>query len=348
MENQSSNVSRDRRTQDYINPAGAVVTSTPANYWRRISWGSIFAGVLVAIVVQLALSLLGIGIGLSTVDPIEESNPVAGLGIGAAIWYAVSSLIALFAGGWVAGRLASSPRSFDGMLHGILTWSLVTVVSFYFLTTTIGSIIGGVGSIVKNTLGAAGTVATGAIAGGATAGGANTQQGQGDNLDLTNLKNEVNQILAQTGKPGLQSNALGNKGENAIEQIVSNPMAADDVIKQFFGQNGPAGQIDREAVVNVVVARTGKSRQEANQIADNWIRTYEQAQTKWQQTKQQTEAKVRQAADATAKATSTASILAFVSLVVGAAVAGWGAKKGNDSRDDSVTVVDDNHTTGSR
>jgi hypothetical protein len=96
--------------------------------------GSVFAGVLIAIVIQLALSLLGIGIGLSTVDPMTENNPVAGLGTGSAVWYALSSLIALFAGGWVAGRLAQTPRLFDGIIHGLLAWSLVTLLTFYFLT----------------------------------------------------------------------------------------------------------------------------------------------------------------------------------------------------------------------
>jgi len=94
---------------------------------KRISWSAIFAGVLVAIVVQMLLSLLGFGIGLGTIDAVEEKNPTAGLGIGSAIWYILSSLISLFAGSWVAGRLANAPRLFDGILHGVLTWCLVTL-----------------------------------------------------------------------------------------------------------------------------------------------------------------------------------------------------------------------------
>ncbi|RZM28322.1 MAG: hypothetical protein EOO88_09375, partial [Pedobacter sp.] len=92
------------------------------NLMKRISWSAIFAGVLVAIVTQMLLTLLGLGIGLGTVDPLEERNPVAGLGIGSAIWYIISSLLSLFVGGWVAGRLASAPRLFDGIIHGVLTW----------------------------------------------------------------------------------------------------------------------------------------------------------------------------------------------------------------------------------
>ena len=115
----------------------------PTNLMKRISWSAVFAGVLVAIVSQMLLTLLGLGIGLSTVDAATEQNPTAGLGTGSAVWYIISSLLSLFAGGWIAGRLASAPRRFDGIIHGVLTWCLATLLTIYFLTTTIGSILGG-------------------------------------------------------------------------------------------------------------------------------------------------------------------------------------------------------------
>ena len=126
---------------------------------KRISWAAVFAGVLIAVVIQITLSLLGIGIGLSTVDARTEENPVQGLGVGSAIWYVVSSLIALFAGGWVAGRLSRTNQEFDGAIHGLLTWSIVSLLTLYFVTTAIGGILGGVGRLVGSTMGAVGNVA---------------------------------------------------------------------------------------------------------------------------------------------------------------------------------------------
>ncbi|MBC7945642.1 MAG: hypothetical protein H7X91_10360 [Burkholderiales bacterium] len=55
----------------------------------------------------------------------------------------VSSLIALFIGGWVVSHLAGIPRQIDGMLHGLLTWGLSTLVILYPLGTAIGSVLGG-------------------------------------------------------------------------------------------------------------------------------------------------------------------------------------------------------------
>src|SRR5436190_2177305 len=91
---------------------------------RRISWGAVFAGLILAIMVSLVLSLLGIGIGAATIDPMSERNPMRGLGIGALIWFAITSLAAYFVGGWVAGRLAGVGRRADATLHGLVTWGL--------------------------------------------------------------------------------------------------------------------------------------------------------------------------------------------------------------------------------
>lgn len=126
---------------------------------KKISWSSIWAGVIVGIVALILLNMLGVGIGFSTLDIQEERYPARGLGMGAAIWYVVSSLIALFLAGWVSGRLAQTRRLFDGTLHGVLTWCIITIASLYFITTTIGAIIGGAGRLVGNTISAAGQFA---------------------------------------------------------------------------------------------------------------------------------------------------------------------------------------------
>jgi hypothetical protein len=315
---------------------------------KRISWGSVFAGVLIAIVIQIALSLLGIGIGLSTVDPKEEANPVNGLGTGTAIWYIITSLLTLFAGGWIAGRLAPTRRLFDGIIHGILAWSLITLITLYFITTTIGGILGGVGRLVGNTLGTVGNIAGKGIEA-ATPAIKDAVKDQG--IDLSSLKQEALTLLRQTGKSGLQPKALSKQVDDAGTQVsstandaASNPQQADDEVSGLIDRlvnqgKGVTSQVDKDAVVNVIVARTGKSREEASQIADNWVATSKQAAAKWEQTKQEAEAKARDVADKAAKAASTAAILTFVSLALGAVVAGYGAKKGTESKE-KVNSVD--------
>jgi hypothetical protein len=80
---------------------------------NRVSWSAVLAGVVVALVAQLILNMLGIGIGASTLNPGAgaENNPSAsGLSIGAALWWTISGILAALAGGFTAGRLSGQPK----------------------------------------------------------------------------------------------------------------------------------------------------------------------------------------------------------------------------------------------
>src|SRR5436190_8521798 len=130
-------------------PSTTAYPSVAPNYTRRISWGAIIAGLIVTLVCQILLSMLGVAIGAATVDPLQEQRPLEGLGTGAAIWWIVSSLISLFLGGCVAGRLAGVPRKGDGALHGIVMWGAATLITFLLVGTALGGLFGGAFSAFK-------------------------------------------------------------------------------------------------------------------------------------------------------------------------------------------------------
>ena len=88
----------------------------PPSTLRRISWGAIIGGTVAAISILLLLNLLDIGIGASTIDPMEGDQPGKGMAIGAGIWFVLSFLIALAVGGWASGKLVGVPNKKDGML----------------------------------------------------------------------------------------------------------------------------------------------------------------------------------------------------------------------------------------
>jgi hypothetical protein len=123
---------------------------------NRISWGAVFAGVVIALVVQLILNLVGIGIGASTFDPASSTNPSAAtFSVGAGIWWTISGIIAALAGGYAAGRLAGQPKEASGGWHGLTAWALATLVIFALLTTTIGAIAGGAFQLLGSVTGGA-------------------------------------------------------------------------------------------------------------------------------------------------------------------------------------------------
>ncbi len=108
--------------------------------FARISWGAIFAGTVVALAVQLVLTLIGGAIGLATLNPATGQSPSGTtLGMGAAIWLVISSLISLFIAGYVAGRLGGT---FNGWLHGLTTWATVTTFTLVLLATAAGGLVG--------------------------------------------------------------------------------------------------------------------------------------------------------------------------------------------------------------
>jgi hypothetical protein len=117
---------------------------------RKVSWGAIFSGVALFLVVFFTLSVLGAAIGLTTVDPAQEQEPAAGLGIGAAIWGIISMIIALFVGGWAASRLSTAWSKLSGTLHGLVTWAVSIVLLLWLMTTAIGSVLGGAMSALQS------------------------------------------------------------------------------------------------------------------------------------------------------------------------------------------------------
>ena len=106
----------------------------------RMSWGAIFAGLIVATAIQIVLGILGVAVGFGAYD---LGDSLQGYGIGAAIWIIASTLIALFVGGRTTGRLAGIVTRGDSILHGIVLWGVSTIFAAWLATNSIGAIAGG-------------------------------------------------------------------------------------------------------------------------------------------------------------------------------------------------------------
>jgi hypothetical protein len=106
-----------------------------------ISWAAVFASLAVGISVMLLLTLAGVAVGITVVDPGADS-PRA-ITIGAATWQTISMLIAALVGGYVAARLSGLRRSADGLLHGAVAWGATTVLYAALATTALGTLTAG-------------------------------------------------------------------------------------------------------------------------------------------------------------------------------------------------------------
>jgi hypothetical protein len=271
-----------------------------------MSWGAVLAGAVVALSVQLLLSLLGLGIGLATVDPAAGDTPgAASFGIAAGIFYAIVTLISLFAGGWVAGRLAGMPVRTDGLLHGVVTWSVAMLLLLYVLTTTVGAVLSGTLGMVSSTLQAAGQ-------GVQAAAGAVADSGIG-NEAMGKLKRQAEQLLGDAQQAvGAQDTA------NLLQQVMA------------VAEGGLSDQ-ERQKIVDQIVQQTGITREEAEA-------QLQQLETQYQDAMVAVEQQAREAAQATAEAVSQGSFWSFVALLLGAIAAAVGGVVGTP-RDLSTEVV---------
>lgn len=97
----------------------------------RVSWGPIFAGATLALGVYLVLTLVGGAIGLSVSDNVKGGT----LGTGAAVWAVLTTVVALFAGGWVASQLSVGESKGEATMYGLLVWGLVFAMFLWLVGT---------------------------------------------------------------------------------------------------------------------------------------------------------------------------------------------------------------------
>lgn len=122
---------------------------------HHVSWGAIFAGLVMAVALQITLTVLGAAIGLTALDGADSGRA---FGIGAAIWAVLVPLVTLYVGGMVAGRTAHLHSNRDALLHGALVWAMSLLLAAWLLGT-------GASRILGSTLNFVGNTASGALAG---------------------------------------------------------------------------------------------------------------------------------------------------------------------------------------
>lgn len=105
-----------------------------------LRWGAILAGVAAGLSTQLLLAMLGLASGLSLANVSEGVTP----GSGTLLWSIMSLLIAALVGSYVAGRVSGLSRKVDGMLHGVVTWSVSTLLFIMMATSVGGTLLSGI------------------------------------------------------------------------------------------------------------------------------------------------------------------------------------------------------------
>lgn len=333
----------------------AIVTETTTgtnDHTKPILWGAVFAGAVIAMVVQLLLSVLGLAIGASTINPLQEVSPVEGIGIGAGIYWIISSIISLFVGGYASGSLVAVQETRTRALHGLTMWGIATLLFFLLLSSGVGRIIGGTANVIGFGAGLMGD-AVAAVAPEVASAIGSQVEGQNIDLDLTQLREEAQQVLRETGNPALdperleqRAQSVGDEATAGAERVATDPGSLGDELGSLIDRIEQEGrqvisQTNREDLVNVVMERTGQSRAEASETVANWEETYQQTYLEAREAVQEAAAGAEQTArewgDAAASGIATAAWWTFFMLLLGAIAATVGAMVGR--HDPTTTTI---------
>jgi hypothetical protein len=267
-------------------PGGAV---------KRVSWPAIFAGVVLVLAAEVLLNMLGAGVGLGLVSPNSGGTPdAASFGIGAGLWWLVSTIIALVFGCFVAARLAGVATRFDGVLHGLVIWGLALLITIYLLTSAIGGVIGGAFSTLGGTLTAAGKGITAAAPQIASAAG----------LTPDVVQQEAQAYLQPTNPDPATMNPQDAQKE--IARLVPDLAASGDRANQA-----------KDRIITIMAAQLNISKEEAT-------KRFDAAQAQLTQARDRAVQTAKNVTDQSAATISRASFLAFASLFIGAVAAAVG------------------------
>lgn len=316
---------------------------------KRASWGAIVAGLVCAMAIQTLLYLLGAAIGLSVISPARaNTNTLQGLGIGAGIWMILSAIIGLFAGGWVAGRLAGIPRSLDATLHGVAVWATGLVLSALLAVAFSGAALGG---------------ALSSLGFGADSGNPQSQQpSTGFAPDRADQRSGSQAI----DRSGAQRQA------DVMKDVAQENEQARDFVRQHLGSLSTGGDVDPndlredDSLINDLAAalvpgadrdthdqaaealadNANISQAEAQRLIDQWQRDFSAQASRTGTTSARDREKARQTAEEVRGGAAAGAWWAFFAMLLGLGAAGFGGYLGTPRDVVDVSISDYTTTAG--
>lgn len=224
----------------------------------KVSWGGVFAGVLVAMGVSMLLASLGIAVGISAVEPGETDAGT--IGIGAAVWGGLQLLIALFIGGLVATRVGAIIDRTTGFFEGMLVWVVSLILMAYLAGSGIASVASGAFSLL----------------GGATQTFSAVVQGQGGSANI-DVSGSVEQMAEQLRGPELVNRVASitglsvNEVRNTLNETAARVEANRDDPTQAAeeARRGIATLFDRARTSGALAAQAAEIQPEAASTA--WL-----------------------------------------------------------------------------
>jgi hypothetical protein len=260
---------------------------------NQVAWGAVFAGAAIALVMQIILNMIGLGVGLSTLDVAQGDTPSASsMSVGAGVWFVVSGILAAGLGGYIAGRLSGKASSSTTAYHGLISWAVSTLAVVYLLSAAASGVVGGALSTASSALGGAGKALGGSL-----------------------------QTAVQTAAPSLNNvsdpmAAIENKVRSASggqDPATLRDAATTAVRAALTGDPAQQAAANDKAAEALAKAQNISQDEAKTQVA--------QYQQQYKEMVAKTKEQAKQAADTTAKRASQGALFGALALLLGALAA---------------------------
>lgn len=321
---------------------------------KNLSWGAVFAGAVTFTAVFTVLNLITAALGFGIFSP-NDSNTLSNVAIGTSIWTVVTLVISFLCGGYVAGLSARK----EGMLHGLLTWSLSILLLFTFVSSMIAQALGLATSTISTIGGGAKDVVGSTVSTVSDSIGDQISKIDIDasSVDTQELQDNVNEILADTDVKELQpdylENILNDSKDELVEagkDVVLNPENAESTMDDLLSSLETKAETisnaaDKDAIASAVESNTDLSQAEAEEATDNIYNGLQNASdqaieqiNKAEESIEDLKVEAKQTVDDTKDGVETASnklsagaVIIFVSLLIGLALTIFASKKAVDN-----------------
>jgi hypothetical protein len=285
-------------------PLTSTTTSTPdpipaATNRPTVSWGAVFAGMVTAIALQLALAQLCVSLGLAMYSPFDPAEPTGTIAMTTVAAWVACALVGLFLGGWVAGRLAHFQSQTIAALHGALVWATGAVVAGGTVALTAALLAGGTARLAGDALQA--------TASGAGALGSSVVSAVAPNWD--SVRDQVKDASRKVADAAKEGN---------LETRFADQSRLMDLLGRFFVTDRaqrPSGA-EKDELATLVAGQLGIGKEAAVKTLDQWERSWDAAVAKFNQAQETAKEKAKEAAATAKKYTASAAGMSFGLMVV--------------------------------
>lgn len=312
-------------------PFPATTPHSPSNapipYERfGFCWGAVLAGLTAAIALDVLFAELGLALNLGIIDRQTSGGEIA---LANGVAWVVTGLIALFAGAWIAGRMASTRTRLEGGLHGIGVWGAGAVVMLVLAFTSAGVVGSGMLDVVGKGLEGAGVLVQ-------------TAAPKWDSIK-TELEGAMD---ARVGSDSTQASVSGDAAVagGAGSQLIDRSRLLDLADRHFTVDGTALASGERDELVQLIAGQTGMSKSVADRTLKQWDTVWARSVQTYETAKQEALATAEKARVLTMAAASWAA----VAMLLGAAAAMFGGAYGAQCRLRALErefLLDQNSTT---